>query len=370
MASHRLGERCAGREPSGAGAFRGGRCTGAERHAAVGATRRMFEVMARGLMEARPDVMLVAALGTLPMGCGADCPIDKDVVHDVRETRVLCVGAPGGDDASPAWTTGAESATATASTEGSDLTGSTGTSSSSGTSESSGLSEQSASFGSDSPACGNAVWEGGEECDDGNIEDEDACLSTCVVAKCGDGFVWAGVEHCDDGNFKNGDGCDVACGWEYIMFATEKVFASNLGSKPVADALCQDEATAAGLSGKYVAWLSADWGASVWDALPHGQPLRRTDGALIVASAEDLALAQDTVLNVPVSLDAYGNSVEGFAWTGTLASGDPGADCSLWAKTLNVSGLVGDVRKMDARWTHSHAANCFESHRLYCVRGK
>ncbi|MEZ4449127.1 MAG: DUF4215 domain-containing protein [Nannocystaceae bacterium] len=44
------------------------------------------------------------------------------------------------------------------------------------------------------------VQAGVEECDDGNAVDTDACLSTCVAAKCGDGQVQEGVEECDDGN--------------------------------------------------------------------------------------------------------------------------------------------------------------------------
>lgn len=37
--------------------------------------------------------------------------------------------------------------------------------------------------------CGNGVLDPGESCDDGNLYDDDDCLSTCVPARCGDGFV-------------------------------------------------------------------------------------------------------------------------------------------------------------------------------------
>ncbi len=46
--------------------------------------------------------------------------------------------------------------------------------------------------------CGNGILEMGEECDDGNADNTDACLDTCVNATCGDGFTQAGVEECDD----------------------------------------------------------------------------------------------------------------------------------------------------------------------------
>jgi cysteine-rich repeat protein len=48
-------------------------------------------------------------------------------------------------------------------------------------------------------------------CDDGNDDDNDDCLSTCVAASCGDGFVWAGNEDCDDANDVDNDGCDAGC---------------------------------------------------------------------------------------------------------------------------------------------------------------
>ncbi|MBL9101312.1 MAG: DUF4215 domain-containing protein [Myxococcales bacterium] len=50
----------------------------------------------------------------------------------------------------------------------------------------------------------------GEQCDDGNGANTDACVM-CKPAKCGDGFVQAGAEQCDDGNNTDGDGCQANC---------------------------------------------------------------------------------------------------------------------------------------------------------------
>ena len=47
------------------------------------------------------------------------------------------------------------------------------------------------------PGCGNTIVEQGEECDDGNQLNTDACIQ-CKRATCGDGFVEAGVELCGD----------------------------------------------------------------------------------------------------------------------------------------------------------------------------
>ena len=37
------------------------------------------------------------------------------------------------------------------------------------------------------PRCGDGVVSGGEECDDGNLSNEDACTILCRSARCGDG---------------------------------------------------------------------------------------------------------------------------------------------------------------------------------------
>ncbi|MCA9717510.1 MAG: DUF4215 domain-containing protein [Myxococcales bacterium] len=63
------------------------------------------------------------------------------------------------------------------------------------------------------PFCGDGTVdvELGEECDDGNDDDTDSCLSDCVAASCGDGVVQTGVEECDDGNDDDTDTCVASC---------------------------------------------------------------------------------------------------------------------------------------------------------------
>jgi cysteine-rich repeat protein len=59
-------------------------------------------------------------------------------------------------------------------------------------------------------SCGDGIQSGDEACDDGNADNTDACLDTCVLASCGDSYVQEGVEECDDGNDDDADAC-VAC---------------------------------------------------------------------------------------------------------------------------------------------------------------
>lgn len=74
--------------------------------------------------------------------------------------------------------------------------------------------------------CGDGAFNsagGLEDCDDGNVSNNDPCLNTCDIAACNDGFVcsagtcntivkpYIGPEVCDDGNLLNTDGCRTNC---------------------------------------------------------------------------------------------------------------------------------------------------------------
>lgn len=60
-------------------------------------------------------------------------------------------------------------------------------------------------------ACGDGQTSGFEQCDDQNTREDDACLSSCFGAVCGDGVTQSGVEECDDGDLLDGNGCTAAC---------------------------------------------------------------------------------------------------------------------------------------------------------------
>lgn len=65
-------------------------------------------------------------------------------------------------------------------------------------------------LGCPAAVCGNAVQEGMEQCDDGNMMDGDGCDNNCTTTACGNGIMTMG-EMCDDGNMLDGDGCDSNC---------------------------------------------------------------------------------------------------------------------------------------------------------------
>lgn len=79
---------------------------------------------------------------------------------------------------------------------------------------------QSSSSLNPSADCGNGAPNGGEECDDGDSNNNDSCVIDpaqdymCKLAFCGDGYLWnedGGSEECDDSNNEDGDGCFSNC---------------------------------------------------------------------------------------------------------------------------------------------------------------
>jgi len=58
--------------------------------------------------------------------------------------------------------------------------------------------------------CGNGAVELGEECDDGDQVNGNACDNNCTRPRCGNGELDP-AEECDDGNAVEGDACDTNC---------------------------------------------------------------------------------------------------------------------------------------------------------------
>ena len=61
------------------------------------------------------------------------------------------------------------------------------------------------------PSCGNGADDLGEECDDANTVNDDACTVRCRNAACRDGILQTASEECDDGNAVDNDGCRNDC---------------------------------------------------------------------------------------------------------------------------------------------------------------
>ena len=72
-------------------------------------------------------------------------------------------------------------------------------------------------------AAGDGAQADAESCDDANLDDNDACCNDCSVARCGDGVVHVGREACDDGNESNEDGCRNDCALPFVAMSPNLV---------------------------------------------------------------------------------------------------------------------------------------------------
>ena len=91
--------------------------------------------------------------------------------------------------------------------------------------------------------CGDGLVEPGEACDDGNLSDNDSCLTNCVPAVCGDGFINTGEEECEDGNGDNNDGCPgcefAVCGDGWVYTGVEECDDGNDTPDDACSELCK-----------------------------------------------------------------------------------------------------------------------------------
>jgi len=101
--------------------------------------------------------------------------------------------------------------------------------------------------------CGNGKLEGGEECDDGNTDDTDACSNSCKHPICGDGIVQSGAEQCDDANRVNTDDCTEQCKLNVcgdgFKKTTEECDDGNVAGGDGCSPTCQFEGLACGPNG-------------------------------------------------------------------------------------------------------------------------
>ena len=127
----------------------------------------------------------------------------------------------------------------------------------------------------------------GEECDDANTVEADACLG-CVLARCGDGVVRDGFEPCDDGNTNDGDGCKSDCSLsscgDGVLDPGEECDDANLDDSDACPRLCLEarcgdgfvhagvEECDAGAANATVGAYVLTQGTSAWNIAPHQGP--------------------------------------------------------------------------------------------------
>ncbi len=187
---------------------------------------------------------------------------------------------------------------------------------------------------------------------------------------CGDELVDPG-EECDDGNDNDNDGCK-HCWKDRIVFATSEAYQGfKIGGLMEADQRCRMKAAQVGLPNvlTYKAWLS-DSKSSASDRMLHAKGRYVLVNGLVVAADWD-ALISGTLEN-PINVTEKSETVDvNVAWTGTLSNGQPAfgsSFCGDWddEDADLEEGGAGLCKQTDGKWSHFEMGGCFSVAVLYC----
>ena len=157
-----------------------------------------------------------------------------------------------------------------------------------------------------------------------------------------------------------------------LAFTTRSAFEPSLsGGLASADALCQSEARAAGLTGAFRALLATAGNSAASRFNLDGPTWVRPDGIALTERAADLF--QAPFLSAPISLHADGTYLAASRpnWTGRAARGrlDGGASCQGWTSNgSGASGRIGSPRFTHYYWYSAGASSCDNLQTgLYCL---
>jgi len=160
------------------------------------------------------------------------------------------------------------------------------------------------------------------------------------------------------------------------VFITSTTHNGNFGGLSGADDFCATRATAAGLSGTFRAWLSADVvgvtpAVNAVDRIVDGKYVR-TDGQTIASGLTELLSG---TLQNPIDGDESENQVsaEYNVWTGSWADGTvcETDNCDGWITDLSgQDSIVGSSNQTtDNKWNFTDSSyNCDEVLHIYCFQ--
>lgn len=157
------------------------------------------------------------------------------------------------------------------------------------------------------------------------------------------------------------------------VFVTSTTYDGNLGGLAGADAKCQTQAAAGGLSGTFKAWLSIATTAAASRLSHTADVYETTNGDVIAADFAALTNTANVDLAHAIDVDEFGNTVTGeFAWTATTSTGDfvPNSKtCNDWTDEQFLTGArVGQTGQVNGAWTNIGTATCDNLRRLYCIQ--
>lgn len=151
-----------------------------------------------------------------------------------------------------------------------------------------------------------------------------------------------------------------------IVFVTSTTSDGDLGGIAGADATCNSLASAAGLPGTYMAWLSTGTANPDGRMFKSTNPYRTPDNVLLATNWNKLTQG---FLQNPPNLDESGTAVGNVpVWTGTAFDGTRKApDCSGWTNSAG-TGWAGESWRQHSHWTQWQERNCTEVKAFYCVQ--
>lgn len=160
-----------------------------------------------------------------------------------------------------------------------------------------------------------------------------------------------------------------ACAPSYSAFVTSVNTNGNLGGLSGADAICQQRAVTAGLSGMYTAWLSTNT-VNAKDRIPDAS-YYLVGGGLIASNKAELTSGS---ISSPINRTEFG-SLAGpnvGARTGTNFQGNINTpNCNNWTSgSSSVSGRGGFVNDSNSYWTQGGTSACNLNRRLYCFENQ
>jgi len=147
------------------------------------------------------------------------------------------------------------------------------------------------------------------------------------------------------------------------VFVTAATTAGSFGGLTQADSICQTAASAAGVAGRFVAWVSTDAVAAP-SRIPGNGPWYTMDDRLVFASK--LAITTEGPA-VEIDRDERNNrQLAARVWTGTQANGTSAPENCVNYTNPAASGQAGRTSQRDRDWTQSGTVLCATPLHLYC----
>ena len=155
------------------------------------------------------------------------------------------------------------------------------------------------------------------------------------------------------------------------IFVTSTVYQGDFGGQSGGDAICAARATAGGLSGTYVAWISQSGGGDTISRMSaYSYHYVRTDGIKIANNFNDLT---DGMLDAAIDKDEFGNNSAATVWTGTdeygyFADGGTGNCTDFSSNAGGQYGMVGITGSTVSDWSNDTLGrSCNSTFALYCI---